>query len=118
MLEEHEQNGHGDGLKWEEHNEVVLDVDHWVANLPSTLQAVFMMPPYVAPAKWSQRNSHEELSLKSDLEHAEAQARGVHADFLRAFNLDASTFPLLRFDRKNRDAPFSCEDCGGARAVA
>jgi len=98
MLIEHAKSK-GDGQRYEEHNEVVLAAPDYVDHLPSSLEAVFMLPQTADTG-----NTYE------------AQARSAHRAFLSEYRLDASRVPLVQFER-HRDPPFSCVDCGASPAA-
>ena len=65
---------HSDGSS---HNEVVLDSQAWVEELPSTIEAIFLVDG-----------------------DDEAKVRKIHQDFMRDYGLTVEAFPLLRYDPK------------------
>lgn len=73
-----------------DHNEIVLDADSWVRNLPRTVEAVFML-------------------AGADEKYAQA-AREVHRALLSEYGITESTIPLVVFDPL-KDPPFSCSIC-------
>lgn len=89
-----------------QHNEVVLDTPTWVRNLPSTIEGVFRLDP-------SESSILEQVGNKrvgSSPESYEDETRAIHANFMRAYGLDASSFPLMVF-RRGKDPPFVCDTC-------
>ena len=64
------------------YNEIVVDGRHWNAHLPTTIEAFF----------------------------GGAMARAARAEFLVRYALDPDDYPLMTFDRRNWDQPFSLAD--------
>ena len=73
--------GYGMGVGY---NEMVIDGAQWDRNLPSTIEAFFIV--------------HDADS---------SAGRAAHAAFLVAYNVDASTVPLLELRPASWDAPFA-----------
>jgi formiminotetrahydrofolate cyclodeaminase len=72
--------------KGEDHNEMVLDADSWVRNLPRTVEAVFAIP------------THDPKSTE--------EAKQVHRNYLKEHGLTAADVPMLLYD-KTKSVPFS-----------
>jgi len=85
--------GHEDSVKagtWN-HNEIVLDTFNspWRDQLPSIIEAVFIQPDCTRANK--------------------AVGRSMHRALLDAYGLDATTVPLLVYDRRASTAPFAMD---------
>mmetsp|Transcript_47401 Transcript_47401/g.106896 ORF Transcript_47401/g.106896 Transcript_47401/m.106896 type:complete len:188 (-) Transcript_47401:158-721(-) len=75
-----------------DHNEVVLNADVWVSNLPRTIEAIFY--------------------LQSSNDAYRQRAEGVHSAFLDAYGVTAAITPLVLFDPSRwPNAMFSCVRC-------
>lgn len=72
--------------KGEDHNEMVLDAESWVRNLPRTVEAIFAIP------------THNSKSTE--------EARQVHSNYLKEHGLTVADVPLLLYD-KTKSVPFS-----------
>lgn len=73
-----------------DHNEIVLDAASWVRNLPSTIEAVFIL------------SGSEEKYVEV--------ARNVHRDFLTQYRLTDANLPLVTL-HLDREIPFTCTKC-------
>lgn len=76
---------HLDAEWLQSYNEIILESESWVANLPHTLEAVFVL-------------------LGSDRAFQQ-RARKVHASLISEYNLSVDELPLLAYDPQAKE-PF------------
>ena len=99
--------------QYDQYNELVLAADTCNSLLPSTIEAVYMLPhttitdAVLAAAKRA-REIHNETVWPPPYpeEDDERRARLVHAQLLHRFNLTAQQLPLLELNISDRAAPF------------
>jgi len=98
---------------YDQYNELELAADTCNSLLPSTIEAVYMLPhttitdAVLAAAKRSREIRNETVwPPPYPEENDEKTARFVHAQLLHRFNLTAQQLPLLELNISDRAAPF------------
>ena len=90
-------------------NEVVVSSDAWLAGLPYSVEALFVVR-CAAPHQTNLRyNVDDGLHAGTAADCAEARARAIamHRAYLLAYGLDARAFPLLELRPSEWDRPFA-----------
>ena len=91
---------------WKGYNEVVVDTNTWLKELPHSVEAMFI----VECDDWERNTEYPPGShgwgTAQTCGEAHERARNMHQKFLRTYDLDAVQFPLLKLRTRNWDKPF------------
>lgn len=88
------------------YNEIVVDTQPWLTNLPDSVEAIFMVDCGNAGSNL-RYSAADGMGTAANCAEAQAAARAMHASFLRAYpQIEAASFPLLKLRPDQWNAPF------------
>lgn len=103
---------------FEGYNEIVVESRTWLANLPRSIEAIFLVEC---------RSSDGNLQCCGggaggtgtalNCQQAQERARAMHAKFIDEYGIDARKFPLIKLRPTKWDQPFVVESGGGLPAM-
>lgn len=103
---------------FEGYNEVVIESANWLANLPRSVEAIFMVECHSHQANLQCCGGGAGgTGTARDCHEAQTRAKALWHDFIKAYGIDEGKFPMLKLDPGNWGRPFSVERGGGQPAM-
>ena len=87
-------------------NEVVVESETWLRNLPHSVEAIFMIECESTAQNTQYHTADNGAGTASDCREAQSRARDLHRRFAKAYHLDAQRFPLLLLRPTDWERPF------------
>ena len=95
-----------DGIgKFTGYNEIIIESDTWIRNLPLSVEAIFMIDCKAGDVNTLYTAADGHGTSKS-CEAAKTRAIAMHRSYLQEYGLDARSFPLLKLRTTEWSKPF------------